>query len=74
MTFTIRKGVPAPAKAHQYPYKYPFRTMEPGDSFLCPEGKHESVRRAAHAYATRNRGVYRVAKGEDGLWACWRLA
>ena len=74
MTFDIRKSVPVPPKEYGYRHKYPFRLMEVGDSFVCPEGAHETVRKAAHAYALRNRGVFRVAKGNDGLWACWRVA
>lgn len=73
MTYTIRKGV-APPPGRGYAYKYPFADMEVGDSFTIEEDAVGSVRRAAYTYTTRNRGIYRVRKGEDGLWACWRLA
>ena len=73
MTFTIRKGVPPPP-GRGYAHKYPFANMQVGDSFTLEEAQVERVRRAAYTYSSRNRGVYRVRKGEDGLWAYWRLS
>lgn len=73
MTYAIRKGVPVPA-ARSYRTQYPFADMEVGDSFVVPEDKLESVRRAGYGYTSRHRGIYRVRLGQDGLWACWRLA
>jgi hypothetical protein len=48
--------------------KYPFASMEVGDSFHCDDNR---VRQAACSYGKRNDKQFEVRKEEQGF-RCWR--
>lgn len=67
MQYTIEKGIPIPQKKGR-PTKYPFHTIEVGESFYVPDSptrKPISVR----AYASRMSTILKGAK----VFCCSRL-
>ena len=75
--YAIEKNVPVAAST-QGGIVYPFRDMEPGDSFLVPTeragGNHMNTpRRAATQYAKRH-GIKLVTRKVDGGLRIWRVA
>ena len=66
----IDKKVPMPPP-HASKQKYPFETMEVGDSFAVPHSVQLGP--AAHAWAKRHPGVkFSVRKVPEGK-RCWRV-
>lgn len=75
MTYVIDRGVPLPP-SHSIGAKYPFASMQVGDSFLVPMGPDKNFpteRRAASMYAARNNIKLVCRKVKDGL-RVWRTA
>lgn len=57
------------------PTKYPFATMQVGDSFELPEGvKRSTVSVAAHRFSKKHGGKFTVRLTEDRKLRCWRVA
>lgn len=68
---TVEKNIPLPRLGSP---KYPFRSMEVGDSFLVPRGAPVNrIRKACSDDSTRNGRKYSVRKTADGL-RVWRIA
>lgn len=55
----LEKNVPMPADTRGVPMKYPWKSMQVGDSFFVPTNKKTFT---AHAYATRTLGYRFVTK------------
>jgi hypothetical protein len=69
----IDKGVPAPNEHwSRNRVKYPFKSMEVGDSFFT-ETSRVAVTSAACGYARRN-GVKFTTRSENGGTRVWRIA
>lgn len=80
--YPIEKGIPLPPSGFNTagaPEKYPFRSMEVGDSFAIPcdaEGKNKLVARissAASWYGTRNHCKFAVRSLPNEI-RVWRTA
>lgn len=75
--FTIEKGVPLPIHwGRGAPAKYPFNSMEVGDSFFVAGGTRErNALRTAASWAGKRatpRKRYAIRK-VDGGYRCWRV-
>ncbi len=66
--FKIEKGFSIP-KAKK---KYPFSTMEVGDSFLVGNDNLKSIRSSAYNYASKNHKKFAVRETPEGH-RCWRI-
>jgi len=75
MTFTIDSHIPTPMKHQGTPSKYPFNTMEIGDSFFVPnvEGKRNPAAQSAHTDGRRKGRKY-VTRTEGNGLRVWRTA
>jgi hypothetical protein len=72
MNIVVEKDVPMPATVRAL--KYPFATMEIGDSFLIPNDKKQVVRAHALNFKRANPGWdYRTKTTMQGL-RLWRTA
>lgn len=73
MSFTIERGIPIPPP--RWPTtKWPYRSMELGDSFFVPVGNagkniYNNARAAAQAYGQKI-SIRKI----DGGWRIWRTA
>jgi hypothetical protein len=67
--FKVEKGVPHPGKGG----KYPWSTMEIGESFFVPDSDGGAPHTAAHA-AGRRLGRKFTTKKVDGGRRVWRVA
>lgn len=67
--FTVEKNVPLPGMHGNQ--RYPFDTMEVGDSFLAD--KPLAAQRSAHQYGMRH-GKKFVTRTEAGGMRIWRIA
>lgn len=78
--YEIDKGVPMPGKRSNDRCRYPFRTMEVGDSFLVPfkmvRGRridHYAVNEAASRFRRRNPGYsFNWQLTDEGI-RVWRV-
>jgi len=71
--FLIEKNVPLPPSSHASE-KYPFRTMEIGDSFFWPGSTQQRVSSyASNASKDGRKFVTRADKTAGGV-RCWRVA
>lgn len=75
---TIEKNIPIPPhneagrlKGTEARRKYPFPTMEVGDSFVS---ESKCVRMAACAYARSRPGLKFVSRQQAGGYRIWRVA
>lgn len=73
MAYETRKGVPLPALLDNA-HKYPFRTMEVGDSFAL---SGENRLRVASAASDANKRLapkrFSIRQMDDGSLGCWRI-
>jgi hypothetical protein len=73
-TVRIDRNVPLPVGRNFRRTKYPFASMEVGDSFVFPASANESSARSQSNVAGRKSGrKFSVRKTEAGL-RCWRIA
>jgi hypothetical protein len=72
MKYKIEKGIKSPAAGG---WKYPFKQMQPGDSFLIKEDAMEvaRIRTAAYHYGRENKGIKFSIRKTDSGFRCWRL-
>jgi hypothetical protein len=70
--FVIEKGVPLPETPPRWKPRYPWREMEPGDSFFVPEGKLKSLQSSAYKVG-RDLGRKFAAHPEAGGVRVWRV-
>lgn len=75
MTFKIEKGLPVP-RSHGVGYKYPWRELQPGDSFFVPDSDkcRQSVMQSVSSLgrALYGRGAV-TARRVDGGIRFWRV-
>ena len=71
---TVERGIPMATKVGDATRKYPFNTMEVGDSFALGNLSRDTVSNAAYAYGKINSNKFSVRKLPDGTHRCWRLA
>lgn len=70
----VEKNVPVP-EGGRSSVKYPFKTMEVGDSFTVEAGKEMSVRSSATYYKKIQPGAqYTIRRMEDNTLRVWRTA
>jgi len=72
MNYVVEKNVPMPRSRNERgAYKYPFETMQVGDSFIAEKG----AQYAAYAHAKRNQVKFcsRVVQGTNSV-RVWRIA
>ena len=76
MTFTIEKGVPLPEHKKRYEKKYPFETMEIGDSFVVPiaPDKSPSGLFSSISQAKKRLNINLTTARVDGGIRVWRVA
>ena len=75
MKYEIRKGEPIPSTARWNAHpKYPFATMEVGDSFLVLKSELSRVRQAMYQWQYRHPGIkFLTRKLDAAQWGVWRL-
>lgn len=72
--FEIEKHIPIPQTRRGRKQRYPFATMEPGDSFLVADKELESkVRMSANGYGYRHSKRFVVRLVDEGV-RVWRAA
>ena len=71
LSYKIEKGIPAPDRWSTA--KYPFLTMEVGDSFFV-SGDQSSKLSAAACQCRRRSGMVFMVRKMDGGVRCWRIA
>ena len=71
MNFQIEKGVRIPPRG-QFQPKYPFHTMDIGDSFRVGVEDKERVRKAANQHALRNGVRFTIRSNCEGAQV-WRI-
>lgn len=72
----IDKNISLPASSGRgAKAKYPFGSMEIGDSFPIPEGKKMSVYLSSRSWANSRKLLWKfsVRKDEAGAYRCWRV-
>jgi len=74
MPYEIESGIPVPTQGPGGHVKYPFRTMEIGDSFLVSDTKDPKVRFAASYFSARNREYRFIVRKQEGGFRVWRIA
>lgn len=73
MTFKVEKNVPCPVKGG-CTIKYPFASMEVGDSFLINgDVAHNKVANAGYSFGRGRNWRFRTQKTPEG-YRCWRIA
>lgn len=72
----VSNDIPFPGRTTRNgrPAKYPWATMEVGDSFPVELGRLSVVRACADGYGRRHGREYRVEKLPSGEFRCWRIA
>ena len=70
-TFQIEKSIPTPTT--RTGTKYPFASMDVGDSFYAGPRDMEGARVSSYAYANRHNVKFRTGREGDGL-RVWRIA
>lgn len=74
-SFTVEDGVPIPDKRQPgRPSKYPFDTMEIGQSFFAPGIKVRKVGNAARHYRPKRFRCRTVVENGIRGTRCWRVA
>jgi hypothetical protein len=77
MTFTVESGIPVPARkgGRAGGSKYPFATMEIGQSFLVDsETKIGTIRSAVGAFTKTHKGYrFAIRQTDEGV-RVWRVA
>lgn len=70
MKYQIESGVPMPINLRNV--KYPFKTMEIGDSFIIDNVNAKIIHNAAYAFGKRNNKKFTV-RTNDGTARIWRV-
>lgn len=65
----IDKGIPVPSKN-----RWPFGSLEVGDSFAAPDTSRSAVASAMYQYKKRHGGAFLLRKTESGEYRVWRTA
>ena len=72
--FKVDSAVDMPVTRNRTAVKYPFATMQVGDSFEITDNKvAKTVSTSASSYGKRHGVKFSVRKVSDGLWRCWRV-
>lgn len=74
--YTIDKGVELPKvdrSKHGRVNKYPFGSMEVGDSFSFAESDKRKLQNACCIYGKRNNKFFLIRKDDLGTYRCWRI-
>lgn len=71
MSFAIDSHIPVPTQ--QSSCKYPYGSLEVGQSFLAADGNASSIRSGASQFGKRNNKKFRVSKTREGI-RVWRTA
>lgn len=79
----VDKGVPSPKARAPKKTKYPFQSMEVGESFIVPPMKSDNCRSAANQFCRRQQPSWKfsvaIAVGERAkppyvtVYRCWRI-
>lgn len=69
----IEKGVPLPSKVAPNG-RYPFGTMEIGDSFVVEEGAMKRTSAVGYAFAHTHAPKKFIFRREGDHYRCWRIA
>lgn len=70
--FKIEGDVPIPEL--QQRARYPFASMQVGDSFAFDKSLLNSVRNNSQAYAKRRGGKFVCRLVGTDVWRCWRIS
>lgn len=70
--FEVEKDIPLP-KTRQKLKKYPWDSMEIGDSFLVPKTEGKNARASAYASGFKSGRKYASRLQKDGTTRIWRL-
>jgi len=70
MKYQIESGVPMPINLRNV--KYPFKTMEIGDSFIIDNVNAQIISKAAYVFGKRNNKKFAV-RTNDGTARIWRI-
>ncbi len=71
--YQIESNIPIPELAGRKPPKYPFDSMNVGDSFRVSAEEVKSARQSAFAYARRKNVKFSTRHDGDGL-RIWKTA
>lgn len=72
----VEKGVPLPFRGTNV-LRYPYDTMEVGDSFALPAGRYAAVSNTAGSYGKKHGRTFAIRKRvEEGAHVvrCWRTS
>lgn len=72
--YEIEKNIPIPDPNKGRKSKYPFATMQVGDSFFVSDKKQTVIGSCASAYSKRNPDVKFTVRVAEGGVRCWRVA
>jgi hypothetical protein len=71
----IEKGIPCPPRSKYNSSKYPWRTMEVGDSFLFPKDLNRQTCYQSGVYHNNRHGDKRfVVRSTPEGYRCWRVS
>ena len=73
MAYEIEKNIPIAAGYQKADRKYPFKSMEIGDSFAVVGEEKHTVRAAAYAYGKSRNMKFRTRRDGDKM-RVWRIA
>lgn len=68
--FKVEPGVEMPPPRRG---KYPFTTMQVGDSFSFDRSVLKAIQAAAHGYGKRNGVEFTCRQVGTDVWRCWRV-
>jgi hypothetical protein len=71
--FVVEPGVAIPP-IRRHTVKYPFATMEVGDSFTCGVEDYNSVRVGCHIHGKKYGKKFSTRRTPSGGLRCWRIA
>jgi hypothetical protein len=69
--YKIEKNVPMPTSTTHY--KYPWVKMEVGDAFVVDAVDVNKVRSASVQWSNTHDETFKLRKGFDGIYRCWRI-
>lgn len=72
--FAVEKNVPVPPPQSKYGSKYPFKTMEIGDSFKTKNTKGGGTYAACKKDSKETGRKYTQIKEADGFYRVWRIS
>jgi hypothetical protein len=81
--FVIERGIPTPKSRAPHKTKYPFHSMEVGESFIVPPTKSDNCRSASNQFVRRKQPTWKFSVAQSigerakppyvNVYRCWRV-